>query len=482
MKIKDNYTLMCDFYELTMANGYFVNGLKDQISYFDVFYRTTPDNGGFVIAAGLEQVIDYINDLHFEKEDIEFLRKKKIFDEGFLKYLETFKFHGSIWSVPEGTPIFPNEPIMTIRANAIEAQFIETFVLSEINHQSLIATKASRIVRAAEGRAVSEFGARRAHGAEAATLGARAAYIAGCASTSCTLTDLTFGAPASGTMAHSWVQMFENEFEAFKKYCETYPDSTVLLIDTYDVIKCGLPNAIKAFDEVLKPMGKRPIGIRIDSGDIAYLTKKIRKILDNAGYSDCKIIVSNSLDEYIIHELLYQGAKIDSFGVGERLITSKSDPVLDGVYKLCAVEDKNGKVIPKIKISENVGKITTPHYKKLYRIYNKENGKAEADYITVYDEVVDENKPLELFDPQAIWKRKTMTEYKAVELQKPIFIDGVQVYKCPDIQEIRKYAKVQFDTLWDEVTRFENPHNYYVDLSQKLYDIKNDLLMKNRNK
>ena len=482
MKIKDNYTLMCDFYELTMANGYFVNGLKDQISYFDVFYRTTPDNGGFVIAAGLEQVIDYINDLHFEKEDIEFLRKKKIFDEGFLKYLETFKFHGSIWSVPEGTPVFPNEPIMTIRANAIEAQFIETFVLSEINHQSLIATKASRIVRAAEGRAVSEFGARRAHGAEAATLGARAAYIAGCASTSCTLTDFTFGAPASGTMAHSWVQMFENEYEAFKKYCETYPDSTVLLIDTYDVIKSGLPNAIKAFDEVLKPMGKRPIGIRIDSGDIAYLTKKIRKILDNAGYSDCKIVVSNSLDEYIIHELLYQGAKIDSFGVGERLITSKSDPVLDGVYKLCAVEDKDGNVIPKIKISENVGKITTPHYKKLYRIYNKENGKAEADYITVYDEVVDENEPLELFDPQAIWKRKTMTEYKAVELQKPIFIDGVQVYKCPDIQEIRKYAKDQFDTLWDEVTRFENPHNYYVDLSQKLYDIKNDLLIKNRNK
>ena len=482
MKIKDNYTLMCDFYELTMANGYFVNGLKDQISYFDVFYRTTPDNGGFVIAAGLEQVIDYINDLHFEKEDIEFLRKKKIFDEGFLKYLETFKFHGSIWSVPEGTPVFPNEPIMTIRANAIEAQFIETFVLSEINHQSLIATKASRIVRAAEGRAVSEFGARRAHGAEAATLGARAAYIAGCASTSCTLTDFTFGAPASGTMAHSWVQMFENEYEAFKKYCETYPDSTVLLIDTYDVIKSGLPNAIKAFDEVLKPMGKRPIGIRIDSGDIAYLTKKIRKILDNAGYSDCKIIVSNSLDEYIIHELLYQGAKIDSFGVGERLITSKSDPVLDGVYKLCAVEDKDGNVIPKIKISENIGKITTPHYKKLYRIYNKENGKAEADYITVYDEVVDENEALELFDPHAIWKRKTMTEYKAVELQKPIFIDGVQVYKCPDIQEIRKYAKDQFDTLWDEVTRFENPHNYYVDLSQKLYDIKNDLLMKNRNK
>ncbi|MBP5408248.1 MAG: nicotinate phosphoribosyltransferase, partial [Bacilli bacterium] len=366
------------------------------------------------------------------------------------------------------------------KSNAIEAQFIETFVLSEINHQSLIATKASRIVRAAEGRAVSEFGARRAHGAEAATLGARAAYIAGCASTSCTLTDLTFGAPASGTMAHSWVQMFESEYNAFERYCKTYPNSTVLLVDTYDVIKSGIPNAIKAFNNVLKPMGKRPIGIRIDSGDIAYLTKKIRKMLDSAGYSDCKIIVSNSLDEYIIHELLYQGAKIDSFGVGERLITSKSDPVLDGVYKLCAVEDKDGNIIPKIKISENVGKITTPHFKKLYRIYSNENGKAEADLITVYDEVIDETKELELFDPMAVWKRKTMTDYKAVALQKEIFIDGKQVYKCPSVEEIRKYCKEQFDTLWDEVTRFENPHNYYVDLSQKLWDIKNELLLKNR--
>lgn len=480
MKIKDNYTLMCDFYEITMANGYFVNGIKDQICYFDVFYRTTPDNGGFVICAGLEQVIDYINNLHFDKEDIEFLRSKKIFNEEFLNYLKDFKFTGSIWAVPEGTPVFPNEPLMTVKSNAIEAQFIETFVLSEINHQSLIATKASRIVRAAEGRAVSEFGARRAHGAEAATLGARAAYMAGCASTSCTLTDFTFKAPASGTMAHSWVQMFKSEYEAFEKYCQTYPDSTVLLVDTYDVIKSGIPNAIKAFDNVLKPMGKRPIGIRIDSGDIAYLTKKIRKMLDAAGYSDCKIVVSNSLDEYIIHELLYQGAKIDLFGVGERLITSKSDPVLDGVYKLCAVEDEKGNIIPKIKISENVDKITTPHFKKLYRIYNKENGKAEADLITVYDEVINEDEELELFDPKATWKRKIMTNYKAVALQKEIFIDGKQVYECPSLEEIRKYCKAQFDTLWDEVTRFENPHNYYVDLSLKLWNIKNDLLMKNR--
>ena len=482
MKIKDNYTLMCDFYELTMANGYFVNGLKDQISYFDVFYRTTPDKGGFVIFAGLEQVIDYIKELHFEKEDIEFLRKKNIFDEGFLDYLKDFKFHGSIWSVPEGTPVFPGEPIMTIKAPSIEAQFVETFVLSEINHQSLIATKASRIVRASEGRAVSEFGARRAHGAEAATLGARAAYIAGCASTSCTLTDFTYGAPASGTMAHSWVQMFKSEYEAFEKYCKTYPSSAVLLVDTYDVIKSGIPNAIKAFDNVLKPLGKRPIGIRIDSGDIAYLTKKIRKMLDAAGYEDCKIIVSNSLDEYIIHELLYQGAKIDSFGVGERLITSKSDPVLDGVYKLCAVEDKDGQIIPKIKISENVDKITTPHFKKLYRIYNKENGKAEADYIAIYDEVINENEPLELFDPNATWKRKVMTDYSIKCLHEEIFKDGKLVYHTPTLEEIRAYHKAQFATLWDEVTRFENPHNYYVDLSQKLWDIKNDLLIKNRNK
>ena len=393
MKIKDNYTLMCDFYELTMANGYFVNGLKDQISYFDVFYRTTPDKGGFAICAGLEQVIDYINELKFDEDDIKFLISKKIFNEDFLEYLENFKFNGSIWAIPEGTPIFPNEPIMTIKATAIEAQFIETFVLSVINHQSLIATKTNRIVRAAEGRAVSEFGARRAHGAEAAVLGARAAYIAGCNSTSNTLSDFTYGAPASGTMAHSWIQMYKNEYEAFAKYCMTYPDNTVLLVDTFDVLKSGVPNAIKAFNEILAPLGKRPKGIRLDSGDIAYLSKKCRKMLDEAGYEDCKIVVSNSLDEYIIHELIYQGAKVDSFGVGERLITSKSDPVFDGVYKLCAVEDYDGNIIPKIKVSENVGKITTPHFKKIYRLRDKETGKAEADLICVWDEVIEEKGP-----------------------------------------------------------------------------------------
>lgn len=480
MKIKDNYTMMCDFYELTMANGYFESGLKDQICYFDVFYRTTPDNGGFAICAGLEQVIDYINDLHFDDSDIEYLRSKGIFSEGFLEYLKDFKFTGDIYAMPEGTPIFPNEPILTVRAKAIEAQFLETFVLAEINHQTLIATKTNRIVKSAQGRPVSEFGARRAHGAEAAILGARAAYIAGCASTSNTLTDITYGAPASGTMAHSWIQMFPSELEAFKKYCEIYPKSTTLLVDTYDVIKSGVPNAIKAFDEVLKPNGYRPAGVRIDSGDLSYLSKKVRKMLDAAGYPDCKIFASNSLDEYTIKDLLFQGAKLDAFGVGERLITSKTDPVFDGVYKLCAIEDKDGNIIPKIKVSENVGKITTPHFKKVYRLYSNETGLAEADLLTVWDENIEDLKPFELFDPNAVWKRKTFDNVTVVELHKPIFINGKQVYKCPSMEEMRAYCKEEVGKLWDEVKRFENPHNYYVDLSQKLYDIKHDLLIKNR--
>ncbi len=480
MKIKDNYTLMCDFYEITMGNGYFESGLKDQICYFDVFYRTTPDNGGFAICAGLEQVIDYINDLHFDDSDIEYLRSKGIFSEGFLEYLKDFKFTGDIYAMPEGTPIFPNEPILTVRAKAIEAQFLETFVLAELNHQTLIATKTNRIVKSAQGRPVSEFGARRAHGAEAAILGARAAYIAGCASTSNTLTDITYGAPASGTMAHSWIQMFPSELEAFKKYCEIYPKSTTLLVDTYDVIKSGVPNAIKAFDEVLKPNGYRPAGVRIDSGDLSYLSKKVRKMLDAAGYPDCKIFASNSLDEYTIKDLLFQGAKLDAFGVGERLITSKTDPVFDGVYKLCAIEDKDGNIIPKIKVSENVGKITTPHFKKVYRLYSNETGLAEADLLTVWDENIEDLKPFELFDPNAVWKRKTFDNVTVVELHKPIFINGKQVYKCPSMEEMRAYCKEEVGKLWDEVKRFENPHNYYVDLSQKLYDIKHDLLIKNR--
>ena len=471
-----NYTLMCDFYELTMANGYYVAGKANQICYFDVFYRTTPDNGGYAIACGLEEIVKYIKNLHFDEEDIEFLRKKNIFDEGFLESLKDFHFTGDLYSVKEGTPIFPGEPVIIVKSRAIEAQFLETFLLTEFNHQTLIATKANRIVRAADGRAVSEFGARRAHGAEAATIGARDAYIAGCASTSCTLTDQYYGVPSSGTMAHSWVQMFDNEYEAFATYCKTYPDNVILLVDTYHVLTSGVPNAIKAFNEVLKPLGKRPIGVRIDSGDIAYLSKKIRKMLDQAGYPDCKIFATNSLDEFIIRDLLLQGAKIDCFGVGERLITSKSDPVFDGVYKLCAVEDEKGNIIPKIKISENVGKITTPHFKKLYRLYDKENHKAIADLIAIYDEDIDFTKPIELFDPNAIWKRKEVTDYEVVSLLVKVFENGKLIYDLPSTKEIREYCLNQVNTLWEEVTRFENPHNYYVDLTQKLYDLKRDML------
>lgn len=480
MKIKNNYTMMTDFYELTMANGYFESGKKDEICYFDVFFRTIPDKAGYAICAGLEQVIDYIQNLHFDEEDIDFLRSKNCFSEGFLQYLSDFKFKGDIYAIPEGTPIFPSEPLLIIKGNAIEAQFIETFILAEINHQTLIATKTNRIVRAANGRAISEFGARRAHGAEAAILGARAAYIGGCSSTSNVQTDLTYKVPSGGTMAHSWVQMFGDEYEAFKQYCKIYPDNALLLVDTYDVVKSGVPNAIKAFNEILIPMGKRPKGIRLDSGDIAYLSKKCRKMLDEAGFEDCKIFVSNSLDEYIIRDLLFQGAKIDAFGVGERLITSKSDPVFDGVYKLAAVEDEDGNIIPRIKISENVGKITTPHFKKLYRFYSKQNHKAEADLLTIYNEEIDFSKPIELFDPMATWKRKVLDDYEVEELLKPIFKNGELVYKCPNIEEIRKYCSEQVESLWDEVKRFENPHNYYVDLSQKLWDTKQQLLMSKR--
>ena len=481
MKIKNNYTMMTDFYELTMANGYFEAGKKDEICYFDVFYRTIPDKAGYAICAGLEQVIDYIKELHFDEEDIAYLKSKNCFSEGFLDYLSNFEFKGDIYAMPEGTPIFPNEPFMIVKGNAIEAQFIETFVLSELNHQTLIATKTNRIVRAAQGKAISEFGARRAHGAEAAILGARAAYIAGCHTSSNTQADLTYNVPASGTMAHAWVQMFGDELEAFKQYCRIYPDNALLLVDTYDVIKSGVPNAIKAFNEVLLPLGKRPKGIRLDSGDIAYLSKKCRQMLDKAGFEDCKIFASNSLDEYIIRDLLFQGAKIDAFGVGERLITSKSNPVFDGVYKLAAVEDKEGNIVPRIKISENVGKITTPHFKKLYRFFSKENHKAEADLLSVYDEELDFTKPFELFDPLDTWKRKVLDDYEVVELLKPIFINGELVYDLPSIEEIRAYCLEQVDSLWDEVKRFENPHNYYVDLTQKLWDIKRQLLVSKRN-
>lgn len=469
-----NFTLMCDFYELTMANGYFQSDIKDQICYFDVFYRTIPDGGGFAIAAGLEQILEYIKNIHFNQEEIEYLRSKNCFSEEFLNYLKTFKFTGDIYSVKEGTVIFPKEPIMIVRAKAIEAQFIETFVLSAFNHNSLIATKANRIVRASNQHAISEFGARRAHGPLAATYGARAAYIGGCVGTSNVLTDFLFGVPATGTMAHSWVQMFDSEYLAFKKYCEIYPDNVILLVDTYDILNSGVPNAIKVFDEVLKPINKRPKGIRIDSGDIAYYSRKARTMLDEAGYEDCKIVVSNSLDEYIIRDLFFQDAKVDSFGVGERLITSKNSPVFDGVYKLAAVE-KNNVIIPKIKISENVEKITNPHFKKIYRLISNDTNKAIADLITVFDEPAPKG-PYEIFDPEVTWKRKVVDNFHIEELLIPVIKNGEVIYNTPSMPEIQEYCKSQVKELWDEVKRFENPHNYYVDLSQKLWDIKHNLL------
>ena len=479
---KLNLTMLCDFYELTMGNGYFEKGYKDRICYFDVFFRQCPDHGGFAIAAGLEQIIEYIQNLRFTPDDIAYLRGRKLFSEEFLKYLEDFRFTGDIWAVPEGTPIFPKEPIMTIRAPAIEAQLMETFILLSINHQSLIATKANRVVRAAQGRTVLEFGSRRAQGADAAILGARAAYIGGCNGTACTISDQLFGVYAGGTMAHAWVQMFDTEYEAFKSYCEMYPHNATLLVDTYDTLKSGVPNAIRAFNEVLKPMGITKCGIRLDSGDMAYLSRKARKMLDDAGWTECKISVSNSLDEYIIEDLLHQGAQIDMFGVGERLITAKSEPVFGGVYKLTAVENTDGTITPKIKISENTGKITNPHYKKLYRFYGNDTGKAIADYLCVYDEEVDDSKDMEIFDPEATWKTKTVYDFTAKELQVPIFKNGQLVYKCPSIDEVRNYCMEQVDTLWDEVKRFDNPHTYYVDLSQKLWDIKYQLLKQKREK
>ncbi len=476
MKAKTNFTMLCDFYELTMANGYFQTGLQDRICYFDIFYRTVPDKGGFALTAGLAQAVEYIQNLRFDREDIEYLRSKDCFSEDFLDYLAHFRFTGDLWAMPEGTPIFPGEPILTVRAPAIQAQFVETFLLLTLNHQSLIATKANRIVRAAEGRPVAEFGSRRAQGADGALLGARASYIAGCAATACTLADQSFGAPATGTMAHSWVQMFPDEYTAFQTYCQLYPQNAVLLVDTYNVLKSGVPNAIRAFQEVLLPQGITNCGIRLDSGDLTYLSQKARQMLDEAGLTDCKIFASNALDEYIIRDLIRQGARIDSFGVGERLITSRSEPVFGGVYKLAAIEDSDGTIIPKIKISENAAKITNPHFKKVYRIFSKDTGKAEADLICLHDETVDENEPLELFDPEATWKRKTYTNFEARELLVPIFRGGELVYEVPSISASRAYCQRQVDALWDEVKRFENPHNYYVDLSQKLFDIKQGLL------
>ncbi len=472
---KRNLSMLMDLYEMTMANGILGSDMQNTTAYFDMFFRRVPDEGGYAIMAGLEQLMEYFNNLHFSEDDIEYLKSLNLFRQEFLDFLRDFKFECDVWAVPEGTPIFPREPILTVKGPIMQAFMVETMVLLTINHQSLIATKANRIVRAADGRAVMEFGSRRAHGYDAAIYGARAALIGGCSGTACVKTAKDFSVPASGTMAHSWVQLFDSEYDAFKAYAEKYPTKTVLLVDTYNVLKSGIPNAIKVFDEVLKPLGARPVGIRIDSGDITYITKKARKMLDDAGYSDCKIIVSNSLDEYLIRDMLIQGAKVDSFGVGERLITASSEAVFGGVYKLVAVV-KDGKVIPKIKVSENTAKITIPGIKIPWRLYDKETGKCIADVLTLNDEKIDDSKPYEIFHPEYTWKRKLVENFVAKKLQVKIFENGKQVYNSPSVSDIQKYCKEHVDLLWEEVTRFEKPHTYYVDLSQKLWDQRNELL------
>lgn len=474
-----NLTMLMDYYELTMSNGYFVKGFRDKVVVFDMFYRRNPENGGFVVAAGLEQLIDYIENMHFTEDDIEYLREKGEFSEEFLQYLSEFKFTGTIEAVPEGTICYPNTPLVTVTAPVIEAQLIETMLLLTINFQSLIATKASRICRAAgdAGSVVMEFGARRAHGADAAILGARAAYIGGAAATATAIADERFGVPAIGTMAHSWIQFFDTEYEAFKAYAEVYPDNCTLLIDTYDILKSGAVNAIKVAKEVLAPLGKRLKGVRIDSGDLAYFSKKLRRMLDAEGMEDCRIVVSNSVDEYLIRSLQKQGAKIDSYGVGERMITSKSDPVFGGVYKLAAVMNDEGSFVPKIKISENVEKITNPGKKKLWRVYSRETGYGLADLLTMYDEEVDDTKPFPYVDPVKPWKKMQFENVDIRELQKVIFQDGKLVYDKPALDDIRQYVQEQLkEQVWEEEQRYENPHIHYVDLSKKLYDVKEKML------
>lgn len=469
-----NLTMLVDFYELSMANGYFTNGFKDTVAYFDMFFRKVPDNGGFAIMAGLRQLIDYLKNLKFTQKDLELFAKKG-FNEDFIEYLKNFRFTCDVWAIPEGTPIFPGEPIITVKGPVIEAQLIETMVLLTINHQSLIATKANRLKRAAGNRTIMEFGSRRAQGYDAAIYGARAAYIGGCDATACAIDERDFGIPAVGTMAHSWIQLFGDELEAFCAYARQYPNNCTLLVDTYNVLKSGIPNAIEAFKREVLPRGFRPKGIRIDSGDITYLSKKARKMLDDAGFPDCQIVASNSLDEIIIRDMLIQGAQVDSFGVGERLITAASAPVFGGVYKIVAVEE-NGVAVPRIKLSENVAKITTPCAKKVYRLFDRESGKALADVITLLDEELEGLESYELFDPNYTWKRKVVDNFIAKPLLVKIFDKGECCYQSPDIKEIKQFCNEQVDTLWEEVKRFENPHNYYVDLSQKLWDEKNTLL------
>lgn len=478
LKNMRNMSMLMDFYELTMSNGYFKHGLNNKVVYFDVFFRKVPEKGGFAIMAGLEQVIEYIEGLKFDEDDIAYLRSMNYLDEDFLEYLANFKFTGDIYSFEEGTPIFPNEPILTVKAPVIEAQLVETMILLTLNHQSLITTKANRIVRAANGRGVMEFGARRSQGYDGAIYGARAAYIGGAIATATTLAGQVFGIPVSGTMAHSWVQLFEDEYTAFKTYAENYPDSSTFLVDTYSVLESGVPNAIKVAKEVLEPLGCRLKGIRLDSGDMAYLSRKARKMLDEAGLTDCKIVASNSLDEHTITSLFNQGAKIDLFGVGERLVTSKAEPVFGGVYKLVAVENENKQPEARIKLSENVEKVSNPGHKKVYRFFDKDTNKAICDVITLAHEVIDINKPYTIFDPVHIWKKKKLKNFYVKELQVPIFKNGEVVYKSPCLADIRTYCLSQVSTLWEEVTRFENPHTFYVDLSKELWTLKDEMIKK----
>ena len=468
--------LLTEGYELTMADGFMGAGMKDTVAYFDLFFRRVPDNGGFAIAAGLSKVIDYLEHLHFREEDIKYLKSKGISDE-LASYLKDFKFTCDVWAIPEGTPIFPNEPIIKVRGPIIEAQLIETMLLLSIKQQSLIATKANRLVRAAHGTAVAEFGTRRAQGVDEAVYGARAAYIGGCVATSGVIPEKEFGIPSVNTMIHSWVQLFDSEYDAFCEYARRHPDDCTLVVDTYDTIRSGIPNAIKAFDDVLAPLGKRPKSVRIDSGDITYLSKRVRKMLDVAGYPDCDIMASNSLDEHLISDMVSQGAKVDYFIVGERLITSASSPLFGGVYKLSAIE-KDGKTVPKINLSENVRKITIPSSKQVYRLIDKDSGKAIADVLTLDDEIIDETKPYVLFDPDFTWKRKEIENFVTRKLLVPIFEGGKKVYEEPSLKEIREYCLRQTDTLWDEVKRFENPHKYYVDLSKNLWAERNGLIEK----
>ena len=474
--LRTNLTMLMDFYEITMANGYFTNGYRDRIAYFDMFFRHVPNDGGFAIMAGVQQLIEYFDHLHFSEEDIAYLASTQLFSVDFLDYLRTFEFSCDVWAVPEGTPIFPMEPIVTVRGPAIEAQFIETMILLTINHQSLIATKANRIVRAAQGRPVMEFGARRAQGFDGAIYGARAAYIGGCCGTASTLCARKFDIPPMGTMAHSWVQLFDSELEAFRAYARAYPSQCTLLVDTYNVLKSGVPNAIRVAKELEAEKGIRARGIRLDSGDIAYLSIEARKMLDAAGFEDMQIMASNSLDEYLVRDLLVQGARVDSFGIGERLITSKSEPVFGGVYKLAAVEDENGEIIPKIKVSENVEKITTPHFKQVYRLFDNKTGKALGDVLTVHDEQIDASLPYVLFHPVYTWKQRIVTDYTVRPLRVQLFKHGKCVYNSPDVEDIRKYCIREVDTLWDQIKRFENPQTYFVDLSKKLWSCKNELL------